>query len=137
MKKNITLKRTIFNKNNTIGELYGINNEFLCYTLEDIIRDIKISKVTAIPYGEYKLIFTYSNRFKKEMLQLLNVPNFDGVRIHSGNTEKDTEGCVLVGNKYNKKTNSILESRLAVKNIEDYIRGLLLKNIDVYINIIK
>lgn len=143
MKQFITLKRNIFNDNNTIGELYGINNEFLCYTLEDKIREVKIPKITAIPYGIYKLDFTYSNRFEKDMIQLLNVKNnnmeFEGVRIHSGNTEKDTEGCILVGQKVlNKQNNySIYESKVALKKIEKYVKGLFSKNIDLWINISK
>jgi len=139
VKEFITLKRNMFNDNNTIGELYGINNEFLCYTLENKVRAVKIPKITAIPYGIYKLVFTYSKRFEKEMIQLLNVPNFEGVRIHSGNTEKDTDGCILVGNKVlNKQNNySIYESKIAVEKIEKYIKALLNKNIDLWINISK
>lgn len=139
MKQFITLKRNMFNDNNTIGELYGINNEFLCYTLEDKIREVKIPKITAIPYGIYKLDFTYSNRFKKKMIQILDVPNFEGVRIHTGNTEKDTEGCILVGQKVlNKQNNySIYESKLALEKIEKYVKNLFSKNIDLWINISK
>lgn len=139
MKQFITLKRNIFNDNNTIGELYGINNEFLCYTLEDKIREVKIPKITAIPYGIYKLDFTYSNRFKKKMIQILDVPNFEGVRIHTGNTEKDTEGCILVGQKVlNKQNNySIYESKLALEKIEKYVKDLFSKNIDLWLNISK
>lgn len=132
----LTLKRQFFNTNNTIGELVGFNNEFLCYTLEDAVRDKKIQNKTAIPYGKYKVAITFSNRFKKNMIQLLNVPNFEGVRIHSGNTEADTEGCILVGNKI-LNNNSIYESRVATNKVFNYIKKILDKKEEIYINIIK
>ena len=91
-----TLYRTDIQPNRTFGVLKR-NSEHLCYTLEDAIRVDKIYGKTAIPYGTYEIKITYSPRFKKQLPLLLNVPNFEGVRIHSGNTEEDTEGCILVG----------------------------------------
>jgi hypothetical protein len=85
----------------TIGELY-IDGVFQCYTLEDIERDVKIKSETAIAKGKYKVMITMSNRFKRYMPLLLNVPNFQGVRIHAGNTNHDTEGCILVGQTRSK-----------------------------------
>jgi hypothetical protein len=72
---------------------------FICHTLEDVQRDVKIAGETAIGWGKYKLIVNMSNRFKKRLPLLLDVPNFAGVRIHGGNTELDTEGCILVGTR--------------------------------------
>lgn len=94
----------------TIGELF-VDGKFECFTLEDPIRDKKIPGETAIPTGRYKVILNLSNRFKKIMPLLLNVPNFEGVRIHTGNTPKDTEGCILVGCHFSK--NWISESKKA------------------------
>ncbi len=90
------LKRIHKTEHSTIGELY-IDGKFQCYTLEDVEREVKIKNETAIPKGTYKIVITYSNRFKKQLPLLLNVPNFEGIRIHSGNTNHDTEGCILVG----------------------------------------
>ena len=92
----ITVKRLHKTDTSTIGELL-IDGLFECYTLEDIERPVKIKAETAIPKGTYKVIINQSNRFKRLMPLLLNVPNFEGVRIHAGNTNHDTEGCILVG----------------------------------------
>lgn len=93
---NIKIVRKIFTDKSTIGEMY-IDGKFFCYTLEDKVRDSKIAHVTAIPYGAYDTIIDYSQRFKENMPHLLNVQNFDGIRIHNGNTDADTEGCILLG----------------------------------------
>jgi len=106
----LDLIRKVFTESSTIGDLL-INGEFFCYTLEDVPRVVKIPGETAIPCGTYQVITNYSNRFKKIMPLLLNVPGFEGVRIHSGNTAKDTEGCILLG--YSKDNNFVGESRNA------------------------
>lgn len=93
---NLKLKRTEFTDKSTIGEL-SIDNQFFCYTLEDVVREEKIKNETAIPAGEYEVTVTYSPRFKRYLPLLIDVPNFSGVRIHPGNTDRDTEGCILVG----------------------------------------
>jgi hypothetical protein len=82
---------------NIIGDLF-IDGEFFCYTLEDEIRPegVKVYGATCIDAGRYKVILTKSNRFKRIMPLLLNVPNFEGIRIHGGNDSKDTHGCPLV-----------------------------------------
>ena len=77
----------------TRGRLYLLNPKiktsdakmFICHTLEDVQRDVKIAGKTAIGWGMYKLIVSMSNRFKKRLPLLLDVPNFAGVRIHGGN----------------------------------------------------
>ena len=92
----ILIKRLTRTNISTIGELF-VDGKFECYTLEDVERQIKIKNETAIPKGKYKVVINMSNRFKKLMPQILNVPNFEGVRIHPGNTNHDTEGCILVG----------------------------------------
>lgn len=67
------------------------------FVLEDSIRLVKIKHQTCIPVGRYEVVFKYSNRYKKPMPFLLNVPNFVGVMFHKGNTIHDTSGCLLVG----------------------------------------
>ena len=97
----ITVKRLHKTDTSTIGEL-SINGLFECYTLEDVERPVKIKNETAIPKGTYKVIINQSNRFKRLLPLLIDVPGFEGVRIHSGNSNHDTEGCILVGRTRSK-----------------------------------
>lgn len=93
----IKVIRKEFTEKSTIGEMF-INGEYLCYTLEDRVRDgEKVPGETAIPYGKYDVVINFSNRFQKYMPLLMNVPNFSGIRIHPGNRDTDTEGCLLLG----------------------------------------
>jgi len=124
----LTLKRLTRTNLSTIGELY-IDGKFECYTLEDVERDIKIKCETAIKKGTYKVILSMSNRFKKVMPLLLNVPEFEGIRIHSGNTNHDTEGCILVGKT--RSTDFIGGSRTAFASL----MGKLQKGKDITIEI--
>ena len=97
----LLLVREIKNEKQTHGRLFKIGTddkrEFICYTLEDKERLVKIKGETAIPTGKYTVIVTMSPRFKKELPLILNVPNFSGVRFHGGNDENNSEGCPLLG----------------------------------------
>ena len=106
----ITVKRLYKTDTSVIGELL-IDGVFECFTLEDAERPVKIKGETAIPKGTYRVIINESNRFKRLLPLLIDVPNFEGVRIHSGNSNHDTEGCILVGQTRNK--NYIGQSRKA------------------------
>jgi|TARA_R110000868_G_scaffold37447_9_gene132451 hypothetical protein len=110
----LTVKRLYKTETSTIGELL-VDGIFECFTLEDTERAIKIKGETAIPKGTYKVIINQSNRFKRLLPLLIGVPNFEGVRIHSGNTNHDTEGCILVGQSRNK--NFIGQSRKAFEKL--------------------
>lgn len=94
----LTLRRVEFSDTYVMGELL-LDDAKYCDTLEDPPRKTKIPKLTGIPVGQYEVIVSYSNRFRKQMPLLLNVPGFSGVRIHGGRDERDTEGCILVGEK--------------------------------------
>ena len=114
----LTLKRIALRPTYTIGRLY-IDGEYFCDTCEDKVRDTnkngvfdeekKVYGETAIPYGNYTIILSMSNRFKRVLPLLLDVPDFKCVRIHSGNTSKDSLGCILVGE--NKQVGKVLNSR--------------------------
>jgi hypothetical protein len=110
----LLLKRLHRTEHSTIGELY-VDGKFECYTLEDKEREVKIKSETAIPKGTYIVGITLSNRFKRLLPILINVPNFEGVRIHSGNSNHDTEGCILVGTT--RSEDYIGSSRLAFQKL--------------------
>ena len=94
----LELRRIKLAQDFTIGTL-KVNGKFECWTCEDVVREpgVKIHGKTAIPYGRYEVVLTMSNRFKVILPLLLNVPMFEGIRIHPGNTAADTEGCILPG----------------------------------------
>lgn len=99
----------------TLGKLF-IEDAYFCETLEDTDRKLecggeKVYGKTAIPRGTYKVVINWSNRFKRELPQVLDVPGFEGIRIHPGNTAADTHGCVLVGRR--RLADSVSQSRIA------------------------
>lgn len=126
----LTLKRIALRSTYTIGRLY-VDGNYFCDTLEDTVRDLnkngkfdkgekKVYAKTAIPYGTYEIKWTYSPRFKKYTPQLMNVPSFEGIRIHSGNSSTDTEGCLLLGE--NKKVGMVLNSRATINKFYPLIK---------------
>lgn len=122
----LKLEREEYTSKSTIGRLF-VNGLYECHTLEDKDRMLeangtKIKGITAIPRGRYEVIINYSNRFQQYMPLLLNVPQFEGVRIHSGNTSENTEGCILVGNTKDK--DFIGESRLAYQNLMKKLKSV-------------
>ena len=116
----ITLVRIANRPTYCIGKLY-VDGKYFCDTIEDTDRGLddlmdvneilarKIKGETAIPTGIYEVTITYSPKYKKMMPLVNNVKGYSGIRIHSGNTAKDTEGCLIVGK--NKEVGKVLESR--------------------------
>lgn len=127
----LRLDRETFTVDSAIGKLY-LNSIFLCYTLEDKVRPVKIAGATAIPAGRYEVILSFSNRFQQQMPLLLNVPNYDGVRMHWGNYASDTDGCVLVGTA--RGVNSIGNSRVAYSKLMAALKKAT-KNEKIFITI--
>ncbi len=97
----MTLLRYKFSSEDTVGLLF-VDGVFACYTLEDEVREVKVMEETCIPYGVYDVVLSespkFTPRFGHKMLHVWNVPNFTGILIHPGITERHTAGCVLVGN---------------------------------------
>jgi hypothetical protein len=124
----LVLKRIHFGENFTIGQLFEeteIGQNPLCYTLEDKFREIegvpveqwKVPHETAIPRGNYSVSITFSNRFGINLPLLADVPGYTGVRIHSGNSDKDTDGCILVGQSWDGVSNWIGASKVALSDL--------------------
>jgi hypothetical protein len=118
----LQLIRNVFTDNSTIGEL-SVDGDFECFTLEDKVRPVKIKGETAIPADTYEVAVTFSNKFQKFLPLLLDVPNFDGIRIHTGNTPKDTLGCILVGQ--DKGVDVVINSRLAFAPLFEKIQAVV------------
>jgi hypothetical protein len=116
----LEVKRLTYSDKSTIGKLF-LDGEFFCHTLEDVIRPEKVYGETAIPEGTYKVKITYSPRFKRDLPLLLNVPKFEGIRIHAGNTAKDTEGCILVGDLAGQDI--VWQSRAAFNRLFDKLKA--------------
>ena len=142
----LTLNRKFRGPTYTIGDL-SINGNFFCNTIEDTVRELpaacrntpngrsctckeKIYARTAIPAGTYKITFQYSPKYKKKMPYLHDVPHFLGILIHSGNTEVDSAGCIIVGN--NTVRGKVLESLATFQNLY----SILESEVDITIQIV-
>ncbi len=113
----------------TKGKLF-INGTFETSTIEDEDRFLEDSGtkeygLTAIPRGKYNLKISYSNHFQRELISIQDVPNFEGVRIHSGNSSKDTAGCILVGIDAGDEKDWISSSRTAYTKLHKKVKEAL------------
>ena len=116
----------------TLGELL-LDGVHEAWTVEDEVRDVKIPGETAIPAGKYRVVLTMSKRFGKVLPELLNVPNYEGVRIHSGNTAADTHGCILIGEE--KSPTGVLRSREAMVELMAALTGVIENGEQVWIEV--
>lgn len=132
----LLLKRKFKGDVYTIGDLY-IDGEFFCNTIEDKVRNLsatcpntpkwiackckeKVYAETAIPPGTYKVSLDESPKFKRVLPRLHNVPHFLGILIHSGNSENDSSGCIIVGRNIVK--GKVLESKLTMNILMEILR---------------
>lgn len=131
---NIEVFRTPSKDGATLGKMY-LNGIDTCYTLEDVVRPdgVKVYGETAIPAGRYRVDITCSNRFQCDMPLVCDVPNFEGVRIHPGNTSADTHGCILVG--MSQGGASIGASRMAYNIVFPQIRDAIANGEEVWLTI--
>jgi len=130
----LLLKRIYFGDTFTVGQLYensGYSLAPICYTLEDKVRQIegvpvkewKVQNETAIPRGLYDVSITFSNRFQSKLPLLNNVDGYEGVRIHSGNSSSNTEGCILVGMTWDGHSDWIGSSKVAMSSLMPLIEN--------------
>lgn len=125
----LILQRKDVDQERTLGELF-IDGDSYCFTVEDAIRPEKIEGRTAIPAGRYELVLTRSPRAARgglwtpwpdfKLPLVANVPGFEGIRIHAGNTAADTEGCILVG--LDRTANGVGSSRPALLRLRDDLK---------------
>ena len=127
----LTLVRKYRKENYCIGDLY-IDGVWFCNVLEDKDRGLddsmtveeilkkKIKGETAIPYGTYAVHITYSPKYKRLMPLILNVKGYSGIRIHSGNTSKDSQGCLIVGK--NTKVGMVTDSRVTYSKLYEILK---------------
>lgn len=140
----LLLDRDIFTENSTTGKL-SVDGVFECFTLEDKDRSLtidmplqeieekKVYGKTAIPKGRYPVIITHSEHFGRDLPLLVNVPGYEGVRIHPGNVPADTLGCVLVGQA--RSVDQVINSRSAFAPLAEKIANALHNNNKVYLTI--
>ena len=154
----LTLKRIALRSEYTIGKLY-VDGEYVCDTIEDAVRDldkdgkfangeVKIPGKTAIPYGRYEITmkvkspkysnfskYSWAKKYDGYLPRLLNVPHFDGVLIHVGNSALDSEACVLVGE--NKVVGKVINSVNTFRHLmDDYLVPAKKRNEKIAITII-
>lgn len=128
----LLLIREKFTPNTTLGSL-SINGTPQCKTLEDTVREVKIKNETAIPEGKYKIILDVSKKFGKLMPLLIDVPQFDGIRIHSGYDKEDTRGCIIVG--YVWGDDCIYRSRVAFNDLMEKLMQASKAKEEIWISI--
>ncbi len=129
----LTLQRTHGNQTTTWGKLFA-DGKFVCYTLEDLVREVagqpvdvwKVKGATAIPStrfvgSAYVVTLEKSPRFGVNTLTINSVPGFLGVRMHAGNTTADTEGCVLLGLAIDQRGIVGGTSRPAVEDVKNLV----------------
>lgn len=154
----LTLKRIALRSEYTIGKLY-VDGEYVCETIEDTVRDldkdgkfangeVKIPGKTAIPYGRYEITmkvkspkysnfakYSWAKKYDGYLPRLLNVPHFDGVLIHVGNSALDSEACVLVGE--NKVVGRVINSVNTFRRLmDDYLVPAKKRNEKIFIEVV-
>lgn len=135
----VLVDRIYLGETYTIGNLF-INGTYFCDTIEDTVRILnsekdKVKDKTAIPKGRYKIILSYSPHFKRVLPELLNVPYFKNIRIHNGNDENASSGCIIVG--LNKQKGKVLDSKNTLEKLMNIIQPAWDKKEDIYISIIE
>ena len=154
----LTLKRIALRSEYTIGKLY-VDGEYVCDAIEDTVRDldkdgkfangeVKIPGKTAIPYGRYEITmkvkspkysnfskYSWAKKYDGYLPRLLQVPHFEGVLIHVGNSALDSEACVLVGE--NKVVGKVINSVNTFRRLmDDYLVPAKKRNERIYITIV-
>lgn len=138
----LTLQRKIFNETSCEGNLL-IDGEWFCHTIEDKVRakpnewkkELKVHGKTAIPYGKYPVLVTWSNRFNRLLTGIFNVPDFEGIRLHNGTSDKSSEGCIILSYKNDAANHKLINDKGAMNDLCKKISAAQ-KTQKVYIEIV-
>lgn len=145
----LLVKRISHDAESTVGELL-VNGEKECFTCEDEPRDKKVKGETRIPAGRYRVVLRkeggfhqrylkkFGPQFHRGMLWLKDVPGFEWILIHIGNSEKDTDGCILVGARLVKNANgggTVQQSEIAYRALYPVVAAALEVGEEVWITI--
>lgn len=126
---NLLLHRKFMNETSTEGNLYIQNEDgtysWFCNTIEDRVRaapgqwhkSLKVYSETAIPYGKYQVLVTWSSRFKRTLTAILNVPDFEGIRMHNGTSEKSSAGCIILSYIDDDKNHKLVNDKRAMNDL--------------------
>lgn len=130
----IVLERKFKREKVTEGNLY-VNGKWFCHTIEDVVRakagewskKLKVYAQTAIPYGRYPVLVTWSNRFQRQLTGVFNVPDFEGIRIHNGTSETSSAGCIIVSYKADDKNHRLINDKAAMNDLCNLVQKTQLK----------
>jgi len=125
----LLLHRKILNETSTEGNLY-VNGKWFCNTIEDRVRaapgqwhsSIKVYAETAIPYGRYPVLATWSNHFNRILTGVFDVPDFVGIRIHNGTSEKSSAGCIIVSYKDDDLHHKLVNDKAAMNDLCEKVK---------------
>ncbi len=128
----IIVHRQHFGETFTISKMFFDGEDIGIFVLEDKYREIegqpvkdwKVQNETAIPKGVYRLEFDFSNRFQKVMPHILDVEGFEGIRIHSGNSSKNTEGCLILGLSWDGSSDWVSDSKKAMELFNSKVKDI-------------
>lgn len=127
------LERKVFNTNSTEGNLWIKQDDgtwkWFCNTIEDKVRaapgqwhkSLKVYGQTAIPYGEYPVLVTWSNKFKRMLTAILNVPDFEGIRMHNGTSELSSAGCPILSYRDDDAHHKLINDKAAMNDLCDLV----------------
>lgn len=126
----LILERKIHNENSTEGNLY-VNGKWFCNTIEDVSRaapgkwkpELKVYGKTAIPYGIYPVLVTWSNRFQRMLTGVFDVPDFSGIRIHNGSSELSSAGCIIVSYKDDDVNHKLINDKAAMNDLCELVKN--------------
>lgn len=139
----LILERKFHNATSTEGNLY-INGKWFCNTIEDVVRvpfgkpwdhKVKVYGKTAIPYGTYPVLVTWSNRFQRQLTGVFNVPSFEGIRIHNGTSELSSAGCIIVSYKDDDKNHKLINDKAAMNDLCKIVKDAQKKE-KIYLKIV-